>query len=88
VLVVWRVQTMDGFEVGRATQANNIPTGKLDGVWGDEAKKIAESALVGIKRIIGLGENRSAPLIKDTNDRLMPTPDLEQIPGRTTPPPE
>jgi hypothetical protein len=88
VLVVWRVQTMDGFEVGRATQANNIPTGKLDGVWGDEAKKIAESALVGIKRIIGLDDNQSAPPIKNNNDRLMPTPDLEQIPSRTTPPPE
>jgi hypothetical protein len=88
VLVIWRVETMDGFEVGRATQVNNIFAGKLDGVWGDEAEKIAEAALIGIKRIIGLGKTRSAQPIKDTGGRPMPTPDLEQIPNRTAPPPD
>ena len=86
VLVIWSIQTMDGFELGRATQANNIPVGKLDGVWGDEAKKIAEAALIGIKRIIGLGKISSAHSIKGTHDRPIPTPDLEQIPSRTAPP--
>ena len=81
VLVIWRVQTTDGFEVGRATQANNIPTGKLDGKWGDEAKKIAEAALIGIEHIIGLGKTRGVQSIKDINDRPIPTPDLEQIPA-------
>jgi hypothetical protein len=88
VLVIWRVQTMDGFEVGRATQENNILTGKLDGVWGDEAEKIAEAALIGIERIIGSGKTRSAPSIKDTIGGPAPTPDLEQVPGRAPPPPK
>ena len=88
VQVIWRVQTMDGFELGRATQANIVTTGKLDGVWGDEARKIAEEALIGIKRIIGLGKKNSEPFIKDTNGRPIQMPDSEQIPNRTAPPPK
>ena len=64
VLVTWRVQTMDGFEVGRATQANKIPKGKLDGLWGDVAKKIAAAALSGIQRIIGYKNSSKLPTLK------------------------
>jgi len=80
VLVIWRVQAMDGFEVGRATQANNIPRGKLDGLWGDEAEKIAESALVGIDRIIGLSNISSVHSIKDTSGQPVPTLNSKQTP--------
>jgi hypothetical protein len=86
VLVTWRVQTLDGFEVGRATQANNIPKGKLDGPWGDEAKKIAEAALIGIKRIVGFGKTSNVKSVKDIIGGTRPIPDLEQIPDYTTPP--
>jgi hypothetical protein len=77
VLVTWRVQTMDGSEVGRATQANNILSGKLDRLWGDEAEKIAEAALIGIDRIIGLGITKSLQSINDTNGQSVPTLNLE-----------
>jgi len=77
VLVVWRVQTMNGFEVGRATQANNIPRGKLDGLWGDEAEKIAEAALIGIARIIGLSNISNVHSMKDTSGQPVQTLNLK-----------
>ena len=86
VLVTWLVQTMDGFEVGRATQANKIPMAKLDGLWREEAKKIAAEALIGIKRIIGLKKTGKEPTVKTVSGEPMRTPDLEQNLDRTAPP--
>ncbi len=86
VQVTWSVHTLDGFEVGRATQVNDIPKGKLDELWADEASKIADAALIGIKRIIGF-ENPSTNQPKKVlvaQPKL--TPDLEQIPNNTAPP--
>ena len=85
VIVTWRVQTVDGFEVGRATQENTITTGKLDGLWGVEAKKIAEAALIGIQRIIGL-KTTKVSAVKNIIGEPKLTPDLEENPDRTTPP--
>lgn len=86
VLVIWRVQTMDGFEVGRATQANNIATGKLDGLWGNKAKKIAEEALIGIERIIGLGKTNKVQSKKYSSGQPILVPDLESVPDSTASP--
>lgn len=86
VLVTWRVQTMDGFEVGRATQANNIPKGKLDVLWGDNANRVAEAALIGIERIIGLRKTSKTESIKDTIGQPILIPDLEGTPDSTTKP--
>jgi hypothetical protein len=86
VLVIWSVLTMDGFEVGRATQANRIPKGMLDDLWGEEANKIAEAALIGIKRIIGLSKKSKVQSIKDTIGQPKLIPDLEQTPNNTVQP--
>lgn len=86
ILIVWRVMTLDGFEVGRATQENVVPAGALDEQWGVEAENIAEAAVIGIERIIGATPSHSAPSLQ-TPDGQPPAPDLQQVPGRAPPPP-
>lgn len=87
VLIIWRVSTLDGFEVGRATQENFIPSGKLGGTWGAEAASIAEAAVVGIERILGSSAARRGPSVIDPGVKPPVTPELEQVPGRAPPPP-
>ncbi|MBL6932840.1 MAG: hypothetical protein ISR45_07810 [Rhodospirillales bacterium] len=88
VLIVWRILTMDGFEVGRATQENTVPAGQLQGRWGSDADKIADAAVIGIERILGSSPDRRSPSIIDPGGEPPPTPDLDRIPGRAPPPPE
>lgn len=88
VLIIWRVLTMDGFEIGRATQENTVPGGSLNGAWGDQAGKVAAAALVGIERILGSGKRASSPASLGDQGTPPPTPDLQRIPGRAPPPPE
>jgi len=88
VLIVWRILTMDGFEVGRATQENTVPGGSLNGPWGEQAKKVATAALAGIERILGSGTKRAAPASVGSQGTPPPTPDLQRIPGRAPPPPK
>ncbi len=42
----------DGIELGRVAFVNNVPTGSLNGFWGDVAYVIAETAAPGIKQVI------------------------------------
>jgi hypothetical protein len=88
VLIIWRVLTMDGFEVGRATQENTVPRGSLNGPWGDQAAKVAAAALTGIERILGSSNRGPAPASVGDQGTPPPTPDLQRIPGRAPPPPE
>ncbi len=88
VLIVWQIKTMDGFEIGRATQENTVPVGSLNGTWGEDANRIAAAALAGIERILGSGQIRRATSITDPGGTPPPTPELEQIPGRAPPPPK
>ena len=86
--MIWRVLTTDGFEVGRATQENNVPIGSLDGPWGDVVETIVEEALVGIERIIGFGNFGKSSSVKSMENKSILTPNLKQIPGRAPPPPK
>jgi len=88
VLIVWRVLSMDGFEIGRATQENSVPSGSLNGPWGEQAQKVAAAALTGIERILGSGPRRASPASVGDQGTPPPTPDLQRIPGRAPPPPK
>jgi hypothetical protein len=68
VEIVWTVSRRDGHDLGRAVQLNEVPTGSLNGLWGDVAYVVAEEAAVAVRDIIanagGLGEaaaRRPAP---------------------------
>ena len=88
ILLIGRVLTTDGFEVGRATQENNVPIGSLDGPWGDVVETIVGEALVGIERIIGSGNFGKSSSVKSMENKSILTPNLKQIPGRAPPPPK
>ncbi|MBC8268371.1 MAG: hypothetical protein H8E36_06455 [Rhodospirillaceae bacterium] len=88
VLIVWRVLTMDGFEVGRATQENVVPGGSLNGPWAGQAEDVAAAALVGIERILGADNKRAAPSSVGQQGTPPLAPELQRIPGRAPPPPE
>ncbi|MBT4933099.1 MAG: hypothetical protein HOL66_04865 [Rhodospirillaceae bacterium] len=88
ILIVWRVLTMDGFEVGRATQENVVPAGSLNGPWAGQAENVAAAALIGIERILGADNKRATPSSVGQQGTPPPAPDLQRIPGRAPPPPE
>jgi len=46
------VTRRDGEELGRVAFVNNVPTGSLDGYWGDIADVIAQTAAPGIKQVV------------------------------------
>ncbi len=55
VKIVWRVRRADGSEIGTAVQQNDVPTGLLDGPWGDVAFAVADAAQDGIMQLIAHG---------------------------------
>ena len=52
VSLEWDVQTLDGRKLGDVKQANKVPTGSLDGGWGESAGFAAEAAATGIFDLI------------------------------------
>jgi hypothetical protein len=52
VSIVWHLRRPDGGEIGTVTQENDVPTGLLDGPWGDVAYVVATAAEDGIMRLI------------------------------------
>jgi len=52
VTIIWSVLDQDGSELGQISQDNTIPTGQLDGPWGEVARQIAGAALEGIAEVI------------------------------------
>ncbi len=83
VRIKWEVLTIEGGEVGLATQENAVPEGSLDGNWGGMAMNVARAAVGGIKAII-----EGVRVVKSPK-RLgpPPSPRLPRIPGRAPPPP-
>ena len=63
VTIIWRVSTLDGFEVGRAIQENTVLAKTIVESWSNEAPKIANAALDGIERILRAGNSRSNSVI-------------------------
>ncbi|MBL6454019.1 hypothetical protein JMJ55_01715 [Belnapia sp. T6] len=58
VEIQWIVSRRDGEELGRVVQINEIPTGRLNRLWGDIAYAVAEQAAPGIRTVVA---NASAP---------------------------
>lgn len=83
VKIVWRVSRGAGGEVGTVAQENDIPSGRLDGPWGDVAYSIAIAAEGGVAELV----DRGAPPLKvgaGTPAEAAPPP-LPPLPAR---PPE
>jgi len=55
VKIVWHVRRKDGGEIGTVGQENEVPTGLLDGAWGDVAYMVAVSAQDGIMELVARG---------------------------------
>jgi hypothetical protein len=55
VKIVWHVRREDGGEIGTVGQENEVPTGLLDGAWGDVAYMVAVSAQGGIMQLVARG---------------------------------
>ncbi len=92
IRIAWEVSDVNDAPLGRASQANVVPVGSLDGRWGQTAAFIAAAALDGVLNIIDqhdrtqlrapdLGGGPSRP-IGPSRTRI-----LDQVPGRAPPPP-
>ncbi|HYZ34323.1 MAG TPA: hypothetical protein VE684_18795 [Crenalkalicoccus sp.] len=58
VEIVWVVSRRDGEELGRVAQINEVPAGRLNGLWGDIAYVAAEEASDGVRTVVA---NANAP---------------------------
>lgn len=61
VKIVWHVRRPDGSEIGMVGEENDVPTGLLNGPWGDVAYSVAMSAGDGIMALV----DRAAPRPQD-----------------------
>ncbi len=52
VTVTWLLTYPDGVELARIQQANPVPSGMLDGPWGDLATLIAEGGVQGVQEAL------------------------------------
>jgi hypothetical protein len=52
VEIQWIVSRRDGEELGRVVQINEVPTGRLRGLWGDIAYAAAEEAAPGVRTVV------------------------------------
>jgi hypothetical protein len=82
-LIVWRVNTMSGDEVGKAEQENTIIAGSLDGEWGRVATIVSDAAVTGIQELFDGKSRRPRP---EGVVEFPSAPPLPQVPGRAPPP--
>lgn len=52
VEIIWIVSRRDGEELGRVVQMNEVPTGRLNRLWGDIAYVAANEAADGVKTVV------------------------------------
>jgi hypothetical protein len=55
VKIVWHVRRKTGDEIGTVAQENDVPTGLLNGAWGDVAYTVAAAAQDGIMTLVARG---------------------------------
>jgi hypothetical protein len=55
VKIVWHLRRKDGAEIGTVAQENDVPTGLLNGAWGDVAYAVALAAQDGIMALVAHG---------------------------------
>jgi hypothetical protein len=61
VTIEWALLGTDGGKLGQVKQANRIPKGQLDGVWGRTAHIIAQGGWSGITEILDRQRRTAAP---------------------------
>ena len=81
VEIIWIVSRKDGEELGRVVQMNEIPTGRLNRLWGDIAYVAANEAAGGVKTVVANAMQAPAT----TSDA--PKPQLPSGTGAAVPPP-
>ena len=90
VEIIWIVSRRDGEELGRVVQMNEIPTGRLNRLWGDIAYVAANEAADGVKTVVANAMQAPAT----TSDAPKPTgPAVGAVPAplpaaTLTPPPD
>lgn len=52
VEIQWIVSRLDGEELGRVVQINEVPAGRLNRLWGDVAYAVAEEAAGGVRTVV------------------------------------
>jgi len=82
--IVWRVNGVDGSEVGQAVQENTVIAGSLDGEWGRVAEIVSNAAVDGIQELFD-GKRQRRVQSMDTPP-FPNVPPLPQVPGRAPPP--
>ena len=81
VEIQWVVSRRDGEELGRVVQMNEVPTGRLNRLWGDIAYVAAQEAAGGVKTVVA--NAMQAP--PTTIDALPATPQAAAAPQRVLP---
>ncbi len=81
--IVWRVNTIEGDEVGQAVQENAVIAGSLDGEWGRVASIVSDAAVSGIQELF---DGKSRRPISEGTVEFPNAPLLPQVPGRAPPP--
>ena len=81
VEIIWIVSRKDGEELGRVVQMNEIPTGRLNRLWGDIAYVAANEAADGVKTVVANAMQAPAT----TSDA--PKPTGPAVGGVPAPPP-
>lgn len=61
VEIVWTVTRRDGEDLGRVAQLNEVPAGRLNGLWGDIAYVAAEEAADGVKTVVANAQGEPPP---------------------------
>jgi len=80
--IVWRVNTINGDEVGQAVQENAVIAGSLDGEWGRVADIVSNAAVNGIREMFDdTGKQRQVGAVKFADPPVLP-----RVPGRAPPP--
>jgi hypothetical protein len=67
VEIQWIVSRLDGEELGRVVQINEVPAGRLNRLWGDVAYAVAEEAAGGVRTVVA---NTLAPASPPTPEPL------------------
>lgn len=52
IKIAWIIKDVDGRELGRARQDNQVPAGSLDGRWGRMAYDVSKAAMNGIAEVV------------------------------------
>ncbi len=80
VEIQWIVSRRDGEELGRVVQLNEVPNGRLRGLWGDIAYAAAEEAAAGVRTVVA--NTLSAPPATSAPLAPAPAPAPGAVPAR------